>query len=39
MDHIIGIDLGTIYSYVEIWKNKYNKFDKMIKQMKEQFLQ
>jgi hypothetical protein len=39
MDYIIGIDLGSIYSYVEVWKNKYNKFDKMLKQMKEQFLQ
>ena len=39
MDYIIGIDLGTIYSWVEEWKNKNNKFDKMLKQMKEQFLQ
>ena len=39
MDYIIGIDLGTIYSCVEEWKNKNNKFDKMLKQMKEQFLQ
>ena len=35
----IGIDLGSIYSCMEEWKNKNNKFDKMLKQMKEQFLQ